>query len=210
MIRQLTLTSLTLVLAIACGGVLRAAEAVDPNEAKLREALRNATLQLRSAETERAALQSASAALAEDKKTQEAKFETLRKQTVAERAADEKMIAGLKAQATAQDAEIAKLKEALEKSVAAGKQAAALAAAKETDRAKLAADLVVLQRKLDDRETKNLALFKLGNEILTRYQKFSFGEALAAREPFVGTTRTKLENLVQDYQDKLLDQRAKP
>ena len=82
--------------------------------------------------------------------------------------------------------------------------------AKETERAKLAAEILVLKRKIDDREMKNLALFKLGNEILTRYQKFTLGEALAAREPFVGSTRAKLETLVQDYQDKLLDQRAKP
>jgi chromosome segregation ATPase len=187
-----------------------AAEGVDANEAKLREALRNATLQLRSAEAERANLQAAQAGLTEEKKTLDAKFETLRKQAVAERATEEKTIAALKAQNAAHEAEIARLKEALEKSDSAGKQAAALAATKETDRAKLAADLVALQRKIEDRETKNLALFKLGSEILTRYEKFSLGEALSAREPFVGTTRAKLENLVQDYQDKLLGQRAKP
>lgn len=208
MIRRLAF--FPLIFSFVCGGAMRAAEAVDSNEAKLREALRNATLQLRSAETERATLQTAQAALTDEKKELEAKFETLRKQTVAERAAAEKTIAGLKTQVAAQETEIEKLKEALEKSDGTGQQAAMLAAAKETDRAKLAADLIVLQRKLDDREAKNLALFKLGGEILTRYEKFSLGEALAAREPFVGTTRAKLENLVQDYQDKLLDQRAKP
>lgn len=198
-----------LTFALLTGGVLRAAEAAD-NESKLREALRNSTLQLRTAEAERASLQTAQAALTEEKKTLADKFETLRKQTIADRTADEKTIATLKAQAAAQDAEIVRLKEALEKSDTTGKQAIALAVAKETERAKLAADLVVLQRKVEDREAKNLALFKTGNEILTRYEKFSLGEALAAREPFVGTTRAKLENLVQDYQDKLLDQRAKP
>ena len=188
---------------------VRAAEA-DPNEAKLREALKNATLQLRSAETERATLQTSQAALTEEKKALEAKFETLRKETVAERATTDKAIAALKADSAAQSAEVAKLKDALEKSDVSLKQATAFGTTKETDRAKLAADLVVLQRKVEDREAKNLALFKTANEILTRYEKFSLGEALAAREPFVGTTRAKLETLVQDYQDKLLDQRAKP
>jgi len=206
MTRRLALLSLLCV----CGGALRAADAADTNEAKLRDALRNATLQLRTAETERATLQTAQAALTEEKKALADKFETLRKQTVAERAAAEKIIAGLKAQAAAQETEMARVKDALEKSDATGRQAAALATAKEAERAKLAADMIVLQRKVEDREAKNLALFKLGNEILTRYEKFSLGEALAAKEPFVGTTRTRLENLVQDYQDKLLDQRAKP
>jgi chromosome segregation ATPase len=197
-------------LPIALATTVFAAEGVDANEAKLREALRNATLQLRTAEAERANLQAAQAGLTEEKKTLETKFETLRKQAVAERATEEKTVAALKAQNAAHEAEIARLKEALEKSHSAGKQAAALAATKETDRAKLAADLVALQHKIEDWETKNLALFKLGSEILTRYEKFGLGEALAAREPFVGRTRVRLENLVQDYQDKLLEQRAKP
>ena len=65
------------------------------------------------------------------------------------------------------------------------------------------------RRKVDDREAKNYELFKLANEILTRYEKFGLGEALTAREPFTGLTRVKLENLVQDYQDTLSQQRSK-
>jgi hypothetical protein len=53
-------------------------------------------------------------------------------------------------------------------------------------------------------------LFTVGEEILNRYSKFGFGEALAAREPFTGLTRTKLETLVQGYQDRLLDNVIKP
>jgi hypothetical protein len=74
----------------------------------------------------------------------------------------------------------------------------------------LASESIVLKRKLDDRDRKNFELFKLGNEILKRYEKFGLGDALAAREPFTGITRVKLQNLVQDYQDKLADQRVKP
>ena len=53
----------------------------------------------------------------------------------------------------------------------------------------------MLRRKVDDREAKNYELFKLANEILTRYEKFGLGEALTAREPFTGLTRVKRENL---------------
>ena len=66
----------------------------------------------------------------------------------------------------------------------------------------------LLQRKVEDDERRNLALFKLANEILTRYEDFSLGNALAAKEPFTGLTRTKLENLVQGYQDKIVAQRV--
>ena len=61
-----------------------------------------------------------------------------------------------------------------------------------------------------DREAKNRELYRLANEILTRYEKFGLGDALAAREPFTGITRTKLENLVQDYSDKIADARVQP
>ena len=76
----------------------------------------------------------------------------------------------------------------------------------ETERAKLAAQAAQLQQTVADRETKNLALYKLASEILTRYENFGLGDALLAKEPFIGVSRVKLQNLVQDYQGKLRDQ----
>ena len=80
----------------------------------------------------------------------------------------------------------------------------------ETERAKLAAQELQLQRTVDDRETKNLALYKLASEILTRYENFGLGDALLAKEPFIGVSRVKLQNLVQDYEGKLRDQVVVP
>jgi len=77
----------------------------------------------------------------------------------------------------------------------------------EAERAKAAAQVILLQRVVADRETKNLELYKTGNEILDRYAKFSLGDALEAKEPFVGITRVKLQEFVQDYKDKLADQK---
>ena len=77
----------------------------------------------------------------------------------------------------------------------------------EAERAKLAAQVIMLQRVVEDRETKNLELFKTGIEILDRYEKFSLGDALGAKEPFVGITRVKLQEFIQDYKDKLVAQK---
>jgi hypothetical protein len=79
--------------------------------------------------------------------------------------------------------------------------------AAEKEREKLSVQMVLLQRLVADHETKNGELIKLANEILTRYEKFGIGDALTAREPFIGLTRVKIQNLVQDYQDKVSDQR---
>jgi hypothetical protein len=97
----------------------------------------------------------------------------------------------------------------LEKWKATYNQAVTVANTKEAQRARLESQVIVLQRRIDDAETKNLALYKIGKEVLGRYQKFGLGTAITAREPFVGITRVKLENLVQDYSDKLNDQTIK-
>ncbi|MEY3896640.1 MAG: hypothetical protein RLZZ214_2160, partial [Verrucomicrobiota bacterium] len=49
--------------------------------------------------------------------------------------------------------------------------------------------------------------FNTSNEILVRYENYALGKALGAREPFIGTTRVKIENLVQGYKDRILDNR---
>ncbi len=54
---------------------------------------------------------------------------------------------------------------------------------------------------------KNVSLFNTANEILDRYESYALGKALGAREPFIGTTRVKIENQVQGYKDRILDQR---
>jgi hypothetical protein len=53
-------------------------------------------------------------------------------------------------------------------------------------------------------------MYRIGSEILKRYEGFGLGTAIAAREPFVGSMRVKLQNLVQDYADKLAEQKIKP
>lgn len=172
-------------------------------EAQLRERLRATMLQLRAAEAERAALQAAQAQHAEEKKALSDRLETISRQ-----ANEYKQIAqtvdGLKADIARQQKEIAQLREALEnchQTLAAAQQAHAAYT-------QVVAEVVIgLERLVADRQAKNLTLYQLANEILDRYQKFGLGDALAAREPFIGITRVKLENLVQDYRDRINNER---
>jgi hypothetical protein len=195
--------------ALVVTGALQAADQNSP-ETKLRETLRNTMLQLRTAEADREALKAAQEQNEQEKKTLGENLEKLTKQSSTDKDASDKIITNLKAQDAEKDKLIADLKESLDKWKAAYNQVADVARSKESERAKLAGEKIVLERKVAIRETKNAAMFKLGNEILTRYEKFGLGTALTAREPFIGTTRVKLENLVQDYSDKLSDQTIKP
>jgi chromosome segregation ATPase len=210
MLRLLILLAVSGLLALPLAAPLRAAD--NAADAKLRETLRNTIIQLRTAEADRDNLQTAQTQNDADKKALTEQVATLIKQINADKDAKdiaEQNIAKLNAKAADQEAEIARLKQDVEKWKTAQKQAADTAAAKEAERAKFAGDVINLQRTLADREAKNVELFKVGNEILTRYERFGLGDAISAREPFVGVTRVKLENLVQDYRDKLLAQKIR-
>jgi len=185
---------------LAAGG----ANAADQSgvEAKLRETLRNTMLQLRTSQTDLANLQAVQAESDQKIKQLTAKLDSLIRQG----AEDKKNLDELNDKYAGSTAENAKLKATLEQNRESLKQTADLAKAKEEQRTKLADDSILLQRHIAELQHKNRELFKLGNEILSRYEKFGLGTGLTAREPFTGLTRTKLENLVQDYQDKLSDQ----
>lgn len=191
-------------------GAALAAEAPNAVEARLREGLRATTLQLRTAETERAALQAEKVESEERIKALTEKLEQGVKAGEDRQKTAEAEIAKLNERMANQAGEIARLQESLEKWKESQKNAAALVEATEVKRARAAAEAVVLNRKVADYQTKNAAMFRLGIEILDRYEKFGLGAALTAREPFVGLTRVKFENLIQDYGDKLAGERIKP
>lgn len=199
-------------LSLACllpAGILNAAESNSP-EMRMREQLRATMLQLRDAQTQLATVQAAQAESEQKNKAFTVQVEALTKRLAADKDAADKGIADLKAKLESRDATIVELNESLEKWKVSQKKAADLAAAKEAQRAKLAGDVIALQQHVADQLLRNTAMFKLGSEILTRYEKFGLGESLAAREPFTGIARVKLRTLVQDYQDKLVDERIKP
>lgn len=178
-------------------------------DSALRDKVRALTLQLRTAETERANLQMAQTALAEEKKVLTQQVELLRKNAIEDKKIADKKVADQEARLAEKEAEAAQLKESLERWKTGYDKASELARSVDAERAKLATEIIELQRLVADREQKNRALFKLGNEILTRYEQYGLGNALLAKEPFVGSSRVKLENLVQDFQDKLLTEKVR-
>lgn len=191
-----------------------AAPEADPT-LKLKESLRSTMLQLRKVQTDNANLQAAQAAAEAKSKELEAKIaeltkngEALAKKNNAEKAAAEDSIAKLNNRVAEREQRIVQLNEALEKWKAGYQKAAEVARNKEDARAKLASEVVDLKRTVADRETKNIALFNTSIEILDRFENYALGKAITAREPFIGTTRVKVENLVQGYKDKIVDNRV--
>jgi chromosome segregation ATPase len=178
-------------------------------ESRLREQLKALAGQLRTAETDKAALVADKAALEEKTKTLERQIKDTGEKLAAETDRAKKEGEKLRADIAAKETEIALTKEELLKAVNFGTQAAALAKKTEAERSKLAAEAIQLKRVVADQRMKNGKMFEIGNEILTRYEKFGFGTTITAREPFVGITRTRLESMVEEYGGKLAEQRLK-
>jgi TolA-binding protein len=196
-----------LCLLVLFGLSAHAEEEADPVEQRLREGLRSLTLQLREAQNQTAAAQAAQAECERKIKELEARVETLNKQAVSDRNASANLVSDLKAKLETETSTNQAYLAALGKWKKSYADVTALAARKEAERVKLEAKSVKLERQVENQKLKNLAMFRMGMEVLDRYEAFGLGDAVLAREPFVGTTRVKFQNLIQDYADKLADQR---
>lgn len=189
---------------------LHAADAPNPVETKLREGLRNTMLQLRDVQGQLAVAQAAQVEADNKNKVLESRATELTRQIADDKTAADATISELASKVAERDGEIARLTASLAKWKEGYEKLVTQARATEAKRAQLSEKVVLLDRKVSEQQFKNQKMFDLGNEILTRYEKFGLGEALTAREPFVGLTRVKFQNLVQDYQDNLTDTKIKP
>lgn len=180
----------------------------DGVETKLREALRDTMLKLRDAQGQIATAQAAEIAATEKIQELAAKNDSLNKELLAERNASTNRIAELTTKMEERGMVITSLQAKLEKWKKSYSEVTAFAAHKESERAKWEGQAILLDRQLATQKVKNLEMYQAGIETLKRFEKFGLGEAILAREPFVGTTKVKLENLIQDQTDKLTDART--
>jgi chromosome segregation ATPase len=180
----------------------RAGRAEAATEARLRDALRQATAQLRAAEDERAAVTEREAAL--KKELEQAR--TQAKAAAGSRSA-EREVSDLKRQLAAETAASGKLSTSLAQCQAAARDGADAARAKDEERARATSDAAALRERLTAAEAKNERMYMVGKEVIEWLSQKGVGSALAAREPFLGLKRVELENAAQDYEDKLLGQR---
>lgn len=191
------------------------AQAPAPEEAKLRDALKGVTVQLRAAESEKAVAVAEKAAADQKNAELAAQVEKLSKGLAnlskEKTEADEKAAtvqASLEANLSKKQEELTAYQKSLDKWKAAHNQISDIAKKKEASRSDFETKNYALERRIADLRSRNLELFNTANEILDRYRKYGLGQAIAAREPFTGLTKVKLQNQVQEYSSKLLDHTA--
>lgn len=195
--------------AILLSPVFLHAQEEDEATAKLREALRTAVMQQRDLQGQIATLQAAEIANKQEIDKLKADLKKLNEQAVEERNASANAIAELNNKVTERDATIAGNTAALDKWRIDYGHAIDRARKAEADSAKKAGQIQALERIADAQRTQNVQMYLVGMEILKRYDNFWFGDALLAREPFVGNTKVKLQNLAQEGHDKLLAARIR-
>jgi chromosome segregation ATPase len=185
-----------------------AAAAESPAEARLRDALRTTTAQLQAAQDEKARLE---ATVADQKKELEAlraklasasacAASTARPRADRELADANRRLAEQAELASRQGADLTQCRADLQR-------AGDAAAARDAEKAQLTEKLGPLNDRLSECTRKNGKLAEVAGALLARLQKLGRGESVAAREPFLGLKRVELQNLAQDYQDQLLDQK---
>lgn len=179
----------------------------DDPEARLRTALRSATVQLRQLQDQNAVL------LAKQAQDQRDHLDLTQKL-----AADEQELSQLRQQTqSTQDALTQKLQSAsaaadternnLAKLQAAYNDTTQAARARDAEANHLEATLVETRKRALSCEAKNGELYKLGIEALDLFDHKGIFDVLTTGEPITKLKRVEMENLVQDKRDKMLENR---
>jgi chromosome segregation ATPase len=79
----------------------------------------------------------------------------------------------------------------------------------EADRTALHTELSQRNALLDKCASDNLQLFEITNSVLDRYEHVGMFTRVSATEPFTKITRTRIENLVEEYRERALQLRDK-
>jgi len=202
------------VLLLACAGAAPAV-ADEAIEDKLRDALRHTTVDLRDAQDQAAAAQAALDAANKQKDLLQAQLDQANAKLAAqdqqakqgpspkEQAAMQQAAAML----AAAKAENAGLRQDLAKWRAAYEQAATIARGKDAEARTTGATLKTTAQGFQACKAANVKLVATANDILHLYQSRDFrATLLGSYEPLLGYKRVELENIVQDYEDKIQDQ----
>jgi hypothetical protein len=191
-----------LIAGLLVAGLAGAARAEDDPETRLRAALKSAAARIRELEEQNAQLTAKQAEFDRDKQAMTAKA-----------AEDEKALNDLRQQSTSDKAALdqgaalqRQQQESIGKLQTSYNEVSETARSRDADAKRLDAVLGQVRPRLQSCEAKNAALYKLGEEILDLYDKKDLFD-IVANEPVTKLKRVELENTMQDYEDKMRDNR---
>jgi len=181
------------------GPAARAESEID----RLRDALRHAIAQTRALEDQQAALR---ARQVESEREAERLKEELNATKTEIKTAEKERADAIKEFNHRLD----ERNEVLEKWKSAYEEAASVARAKDAERAKFEGESKSFKASAKNCAARNIKLVEIGNDLLQRIDGIELGDVLAGHEPLIGFKRVEIQNLLRDYQDRILEQRANP
>ena len=191
---------------------LTPAMAQDSVEGRLREMLRRMTADLRAAQDSQAVLQ---ATLDQEKQKNADLQKRIDDQTAraqsASAAASTQEVAHMQADLQTAQARAASLESSVRQVQDAYQQAVTVARAKDAEGRSASARAASAEHEAAACAAANTRLIAVANDILHLYQSQSFRSLLlGSYEPVLGLKKVELENTIQDYEDKILDQKYRP
>ncbi|MBR0964150.1 hypothetical protein JQ554_08180 [Bradyrhizobium diazoefficiens] len=175
----------------------------DQETDRLREALRSATAQARTAEDQRAAVQAKLTAAEQER-------DRLRKQTEAYRAQVKEAEQSYRQAVKDFNDRIAERDESLEKWKSAYGEAAGVARTKDAERAKFEGEATTWKASAKACEARNSKLVRIADDAVKQYEKMDPLEKVLHHDPVIGFKRVEHQNAAQDLRDQIIEQKAKP
>lgn len=196
------IATLLMVLAVAPGAVAQQADAAGQALARAQGLLRQLAQEKAALDAEVAKLRAENAKLQKDAGRTEARLaETSSSLESATREA-----AGVRTKLGSTEKRLERTTGQLKDVVAKYREQALKLRETEAQRSELQANLEATAGQLEDAEGKNLALYQLNREILAEFEKEGPWDGLLRKEPVTGFKQVEIENLVQEYEDKMRDQ----
>jgi len=201
---------LSLALLLCMAGASVDAQAADKKASREREALRRVQQQLSQVQGEMAALEQVKAKLAVDlekalssSKAVEGKMARLQREINAgkqQQSALAKELTQVKEELATTAQQLAETKKTLAETTQTLQQT-------DAEKRNLEAIKARNEREIASCERKNLALYEVGRSLMDRFEHKTCGETLAQKEPFTGLKQVETENLLEEYRDKLDEQK---
>jgi chromosome segregation ATPase len=149
-------------------------------------------------------LETAQATLASTKKERDAL-----KVRAGAAAAQAGAVAALTASKEAAEKNVGAYKQRMEELIGKYREIASNLRDVEADRGKLRQQLEERNASFDKCAGDNLQLYQITNEVLDRYEHVGLFTKVSAADPFTRITRTRIENLVDEYRQRALENRIK-
>ncbi len=170
---------------------------------RLRDALRSMTAQNRALEDQRTSLQS---------RVTEAERQTVSLRAQLDAAKSQAAQADKDYRQAVQDfnARLDERNQTLDKWKDAYTEAATVARSKDAERAKFEAQFNAYKARTTSCEFKNAQLVKIQSDIVAAYRDLDVVKVIGATEPLSGIGGVDRENHVQDFMDRILEQKVQP